>query len=210
MRLVRILSVIAVLLSFATALYFYPKMPELMASHWNASGEVDGYMSRAWGVLMMPIMSLVLLVVFFMIPKLDPLKKNIDKFLEYYDWFVFLMLMFFYYIYALTLLWNLDIHISISRAMAPALGGLFFYTGVMVSKAKRNYFIGIRTPWTLSSDVVWDKTHKLGGKLFKAAGILCLLGIISDEFGIWLVLVPVIAASSISVAYSYVAFKKST
>jgi uncharacterized membrane protein len=210
MKPVRIMAIAVVVISFAIALYFYPRMPEVMASHWNASGEVNGYMSRFWGLFLMPVISAVLLLLFIAIPNLDPLKKNINTFISYYDLFILVMLLFFVYIHMLTLLWNLGITVNIGRAMAPALGALFFFVGVLVSKSKRNYFIGIRTPWTLSSDKVWEKTHKLGGKLFKAAGILCVLGVFSDEFGIWLVLVPVIAAAIISVVYSYAVFRQST
>jgi uncharacterized membrane protein len=208
MRLIRTLSVIAVVLSFVAAFYFYPRMPPYMASHWNAAGEVDGYMSEAWGLFMLPAMSVIILLLFLIIPLIDPLRKNIEKFIDYYDWFVFVTLLFFFYIYSLTILWNLGIEINMSKAMSPALGALFFFMGVVVSKAKRNYFVGIRTPWTLSSDAVWDKTHRLAGKLFKVAGILCLLGMFSDEFGLWLVIIPVMVASAASVIYSYLVFKK--
>ena len=79
------------------------------------------------------------------------------------------------YIYALTLLWNLGYtDFGMSRAMLPAMGLLFIFIGYMLRKAKRNFFIGIRTPWTLSSDKVWDETHRLGAILFMISGVLAL------------------------------------
>ncbi len=73
----------------------------------------------------------------------------------------------------------------------------------MMEKARQNWFIGVRTPWTLSSEVVWDKTNRLAGKLFKGAGVLAALGVIFPEYAILLILVPVILAAIYPVIYSY-------
>jgi hypothetical protein len=78
----------------------------------------------------------------------------------------------------------------------------------MVENAKRNWFIGIRTPWTLSSDSVWDKTHKLGGKLFKVSGIIALFGVIFPLFAFYLVIVPVISVAFYTMLFSYLEFRK--
>jgi len=61
------------------------------------------------------------------------------------------------------------------QMMVPALGILFYYCGILIENAKRNWFIGIRTPWTLSNEKVWERTHKIGGKLFKIAGLIAFL-----------------------------------
>jgi uncharacterized membrane protein len=88
------------------------------------------------------------------------------------------------------------------------MGLLFYYTGVLCEKSKRNWFIGIRTPWTLSSDKVWEKTHKIGGKLFKIAGIIAILGALTPEYAIILILIPVISAVGYTIAYSYFEYQK--
>lgn len=92
--------------------------------------------------------------------------------------------------------------------MLPALAILFYYVGILVEKSKPNWFIGIRTPWTLSNEVVWEKTHKLGAKLFKGIAIFSLLGLIFQKYAIWIFLVPMITASIFIVAYSYFEYKK--
>lgn len=197
-----------VLLSFAVGAYYYPSMPERMASHWNAAGEVDGYMSKFWGVFFMPVLSAGLFLLFLAVPKIDPMKANIEKFRKYYGGFVVLIIAFLFYIYLLTVYWNLGARLNMALAVLPATGVLFYYAGILIEHAKRNWFIGIRTPWTLSSDSVWDKTHKLGGKLFKIAGVLALLGIFFGKYAMWLVLAPVLLFSAYLFVYSYLEWKK--
>jgi len=182
-------------------------MPEQMASHWNAQGSVDGYTSRFMGVFLFPFIATGLALLFIAIPMIDPLKANIEKFRKYYDWFIVLFLLFFQYIYLLTLLWNKNTSFNMTQALLPALGILFFYLGIMMQNARRNYMIGIRTPWTLANDEVWNKTHKLGGRLFKGAGVMSALGAIWPGYSTAFILVPVLGGTFISVAYSYIIYR---
>ncbi len=197
-----------VLLSFAIAIYLYPQMPELMASHWNAAGQVDGYMPKFWGLFLMPLISLGMLGLFLAIPRIDPKRRNIEKFRVYYDRFIAIIIGFLFYIYILTILWTLGYTFNMILMLVPAFSLIFYYAGILVENAKQNWFIGIRTPWTLSSETVWDKTHKLGGKLFKAAAIIGLAGLILPDYAIWLIIIPVIFVAAYTIAYSYVEFQK--
>ncbi|MFH1637173.1 MAG: SdpI family protein [Candidatus Woesearchaeota archaeon] len=202
------ISLIIIAVSFAVAFCFYSKMPGLMASHWNSKGEVDGYMPQFWGLFLMPLVSLGMFLLFVFIPRIDPLKKNIRKFIGYYHGFIVVMLSFLLYIYLLTIFWNLGFSFNMTRLLLPALAVLFYYVGVMVSHAKRNWFIGIRTPWTLSSDRVWEKTHRVGGRLFKYSSAIIFLGLFFDQYAILFILVPVLGTALYTVVYSYFEFKK--
>lgn len=203
---IAILAVIAI--SFVAGIYLYPQMPDKMASHWNAQGEVDGHMPKFWALFLMPIVSVVMFILFVFLPRIDPLKKNIEKFRKYFDLFILLIILFLFYIYLLTLLWSFDYRFDMAQMMSPALGVLFYYIGILLKHAERNWFIGIRTPWTLSSDDVWKKTHELGGKLFKAAGLLCFVGLVLPQYALWFVLLPVVLAAVYLVFYSYFEYKK--
>jgi uncharacterized membrane protein len=156
----------------------------------------------------MPIISLILFFLFILIPKIDPLKTNIEKFRKYFDNFVTIIILFLFYLYLLTIFWNFGVQFSMNQVLAPAFGILFFYCGILVEKAKRNWSIGIRTPWTLSNDKVWERTHKIGGKLFKVVGIIAFLGIIFPNYAFFLILFPVIAVSIYTVIYSYFEYRK--
>ena len=107
MRKMQIVSIALVVLAFLTALAVYPMLPDKVASHWNADGKVDGYMGRDMGVFFMPVLAAAMLVLFWVLPLLDPLKKNYRAFQKEYDAFVALLIGFFYYVYLLTLGYNL-------------------------------------------------------------------------------------------------------
>ena len=125
-----VIAIGMILLSFIVGIYFYPQMPERMASHWNAQGQVDGYVSRFFGLFLIPLISVGLFLLFIAIPKIDPLKRNIKTFRKYYDRFVVLIIIFLLYVYVLTILWNLGVEFNMSQLLMPALGVLFYYCGV--------------------------------------------------------------------------------
>jgi len=205
---------IVLLALIATALilgvFVYPSLPDQVASHWNAAGQANGHMQKFWGVFLVPLLMLVFFVVYAVIPKIDPLSANIESFRKSYNAFWVFMSLFLLYVYALMLAWNFGYRFNFSVAMVPAIALLFYVIGFMIERAKRNWFVGIRTPWTLSSDVVWDKTHKLGGKLFKLAALILLFGLIVP--GNWVlfatVAFPAFTITLVCVVYSYVEFKK--
>ena len=179
-----------------------------MASHWNVAGQVNGYVPKFWGLFLMPFISIGLFLLFILIPKIDPMKENVEKIRKYFDGFTVLMMLFLFYIYLLTIFWNLGDRFNMSQLIAPAFGILFYYCGVLIENTKRNWFIGIKTPWTLSSDSVWDKTHKLGGKLFKIAGVLNFLGLIFPVYAFLFIFFPVMAVAIYTIFYSYFEYQK--
>ena len=202
-RNIQILIIGLILVSFLIGAYLYPYMPEKMASHWDANGSVDGYMPKLWGLFLLPVISAILFLTFMLIPKIDPHKGNIEKFRGHFDVFILLLFVFLFYVHMLTMLWNLSYRFNIIQLLAPAFGLIIYCAGIMMENAKQNWFIGVRTPWTLSSEVVWDKTNKLAGKLFKVAGVLAAMGLIFPKYAIFLILVPVILAAVYPIIYSY-------
>jgi uncharacterized membrane protein len=206
-----IVASIVILTATIASAIVYPRLPEMAASHWNAAGQVDGYMPRFWAAFLMPLISVGLLLLFLAIPSIDPLKANIVKFRGYFNGFITLIIVFMLFIHGVTLAWNLGYdQFNIGNAIVPAVGLIFIFAGVMMMKAKRNFFIGIRTPWTLSNDTVWDETHKLGGKLFIGAGIISMLSIFFGENGIWILLPVALLAGFVPVVYSYILWRRIT
>jgi uncharacterized membrane protein len=193
-------------------LALWNQLPEPMASHWNVNDQVDGYMSKFWGVFMVPLITLGMFVLFLVIPSIDPLKANIAQFRNAFNLFIVLIVAFMLYIHALSLRWNLGYtDFAMSQAMLPAMGLLFFFIGYMLRQAKRNYFIGIRTPWTLSSDTVWDETHRLGSVLFMISGALAFIGaLFGGMTAFWFLFVPIIGSTLITLVYSYVLYQRET
>jgi len=208
MNKLNLITLLLIILSFLIGIFSYQSLPDKIASHWDSQGNVNGYIQKFWGIFLLPIISISLFLLFYFLPKIDPLKENYKKFKSYYDSFILIIILFMFYIYILTLIWNFGIQFNMNLSLIPALGFLFIYIGIILKKIKRNWFIGIRTPWTITSNKVWDKTHKLGSKLFILSGIITLLGIFFSDYMIWFILVPVILSSIISIIYSYLEFKK--
>lgn len=179
-----------------------------MASHWNVHGQVDGYMWKFWGLSLMPFVLIGLALLFTVIPRIDPLKANIEKCRNYYDEFFLLLFMFMLSIHLQVILWNVGIKISPNMTFPIGLGSLFFYFGIRLKNIKRNWFLGIRTPWTLSSEKVWEKTHKIGGKLFKIVGVIALLGVFFQKYSLFFVFVPIILVATYTIIYSYVEYQR--
>ena len=203
-----LLGLIIILAAFAVGIYFYPQMPDKIASHWNAQGQVNGYMGKFWGLFFLPLLTLALMVIFIALPNLDPLKNNIADFRKYYNLFVLILVGFLIYLYVLTIIWNLKHAFRLTQYLAPAFGALFYATGVMLHHARPNWFVGIRTPWTLNNERVWQKTHQLGGVLFKLCGVVALMGILFGKYALWLILSPILVTSLYLTVYSYWEFRK--
>ncbi len=209
-------TTIVVLLLLLTATLagslLWNRLPDPMASHWGINDEVNGTMPKFWGVFLMPLMTLAMLILFLVIPSIDPLKANIAQFREVFNLFIVLIVAFMIYMYGLTLAWNLGYtNFHMSQAMLPALGLLFIFIGFMLRQAKRNFFIGIRTPWTLSSDTVWTETHRLGAVLFVISGALAFIGgFLGGMAAFWLMFIPLIGSALFLVVYSYVLYQRET
>jgi uncharacterized membrane protein len=197
-----------ILLSVVVGICFYPQMPEKMASHWNAKGEVDSYIPKFWALFLTPLISAGLALLFLAIPRIDPLKANIDKFRKYYDGFIILFLTFLFSIDVQVILWNLGVEISPNVMLPIGVGILFFYIGILCEHSKRNWFIGIRAPWTLSSERVWDKTNKIGSKLFKIAGVITFVGAFFQKYAIFFIIIPVLVVAVYTIIYSCFEYQK--
>ena len=211
-RTTTIIVLILIAAAAIAGLLLWNRLPEQMASHWDINDQVNGYMSKFWGVWMMPLITLGMFVLFLVIPSIDPLKANIAQFREAFNLFIVLIVAFMLYIHALTLAWGLGhTDFKMSTSMLPAMGLLFIFIGFMLRKAKRNFFIGIRTPWTLSSDYVWDKTHQLGAILFMASGVLAFIGgMFGGMTAFWFLFVPLIGSTIFLLVYSYVLYQQET
>ncbi len=189
------LVLVAIALVFSAAVY--SRLPERVASHWGVNDEVNGSMPRFWGAFLMPVIAFGMLGLFLLIPAIDPMKANIAAFRPVFNAFIVAILVFLLYLHVLTILWNLGYQgFRMSTALLPALGLLFILVGLLMRQAKRNFFIGIRTPWTLSSDRVWAQTHRVGAVLFMVCGVIALFGVFFPGMtAFWLLLLPLFAAT---------------
>ncbi len=207
-KITNILILLLILTGFLVSLFLYSQLPEQMASHWNMRGEVDGYLPKIYGAFLLPIISIILFLVFLLIPKLDPLKTNLQLFRTEYNLLVAMVIILLLYIHVLSLWSNLASGVDVVGMILPAVAVLFFALARVLGKSKRNWFVGIRTPWTLSSDIVWDKTHQLAKWLFVFAGFVILAGWFFRDYAFELLIFSILIAVLLPVLYSYWLFQK--
>jgi uncharacterized membrane protein len=211
-RTTTIIVLVLVAASTLAGLLLWNRLPDQMASHWNVNDQVDGYMPKFWAVFMLPLITLGMFVLFLVIPSIDPMKANIAQFRGAFNVFIVLIIGFMLYLYGLTLAWSLGFtSFRMSGAMLPAIGLLLIFLGFMMRRAKRNFFIGIRTPWTLSSDTVWNETHRIGAVLFMISGALAFMGAFySGTTAFWMMFAPIITSTVFLLIYSYLLYRRET
>ncbi|MEA5389297.1 SdpI family protein [Haloarculaceae archaeon H-GB11] len=203
-----LIAAAVVVISGVMSVLSAPELPTRMGTHWNAAGQPDGTMSKPAALALFPAISAVLLVVFAVIPRIGPLRENIVSFRPVYDWFVVVFVVFMTVIHGGVIAFNLGYEFDFTLLVLAAVAGLFYYVGVLLTHAERNWFVGIRTPWTLSSDEVWARTHHLGGRLFKLTALISLIGLLFGDYAVYFLIVPALLTAGITVVYSYYVYEQ--
>jgi uncharacterized membrane protein len=198
-------------LTFGVSVWLYPTLPERIPVHWNIEGKVDGYGSKHWAVFLMPGFMALMLVFFYFLPALSPKHFEVDTFRSTYLYIMVLVTALFAYIHLVTLYGTRKTvleaqHYDIGR---PLIAGIFLMIallGNVLGKVRRNFYIGVRVPWTLASDRVWNDTHRLAAWIMVAAG---LLGFVLALCGVNLVyaFVVLIGSAIVPIVYSFVHYK---
>jgi uncharacterized membrane protein len=196
-------------LAAAVSVWAYPRLPETVATHWNLQGTPDGYSSRLWAVAMMPLLTLGLTGLFNVLPKVDPRRENYAKFLDSYWLIANAVLVFTGVADALILANGLGYTVQVDRLLPLGVGLLFAFLGNYLTRVEPNWFVGIRTPWTLSSDAVWRKTHRTAGWLFVVGGLVIAAGAFAPR-GVFLPLfvATIVLVAGIPVVQSYILWKR--
>jgi uncharacterized membrane protein len=198
-------------LTFVVCLYFYPSLPDKMPIHWNSKGEIDGYSGRLIGTFGIPLMNLVFYFLFIFLPYLDPKKENYVKFAGAYKLIRYSFHILFICIQASILMVALGHAVNVGMFVGVAVSLLFIVIGNVMGKFKHNYFVGIKTPWTLANEEVWTKTHRMAAPLWVVGGIILgVFAVILDgksSFSI-VVLIVVSMISIVPMVYSFVIFKQ--
>lgn len=202
------LAVGFVVLSGVLSLLATPSLPAELITNWNAAGEPNGTMPKLLALWLFPGLTAGILVVFALIPRIDPLRENIAEFRAYYDWFVVIFTGYMLSVHAGIVAFNLGYEFDFMVLILIAMAGLFYYVGVLLTHAEQNWFVGIRTPWTLSNEEVWERTHALGGRLFRLTAVLTLIGLLFGDYALYFLLVPALLTAGLTVVYSYYLYER--
>jgi uncharacterized membrane protein len=201
-----LIGLIGIGIMYAVIAYLYPTLPDPMPSHWNAAGEIDGYMELPWGAYMLPSAALATWFLFLVVAYISPQGFRLDKFMPVVGILQLATTGFMIGITTIVLLSAKGHEINMNMIIGPALGALFIVLGNYMSKLRKNFFMGIKTPWTLASDEVWDRTHRLAGWTFVIGGILLLFQpLVGKE---WYLIFSILFASITPVIYSFVIYKQ--
>ena len=198
-----------ILLGFVLGAYFYPSLPDKVPTHWNASGEVNGYGSKLFGAFGLPGISLGTYLMYLLLPYIDPKRKNYADFKSTYQFLKYLIILFFLGLEVMTLLIASGVMVNKPIFIQLMISLLFILIGNVMGRFKHNYFIGVRTPWTLANEEVWRKTHRLAAPLWVLGGIInILLAFMGTNYtGIgFIVIIAVI--SIVPIGYSYIAYRQ--
>ncbi len=196
--------------AFLLSAAVYSRLPSPMATHWGINGQPNGYSSRVVGAFLMPALALVLWAFLRGLPIIDPRRANYARFQGTYDLVVNAVITLLAAIHVVVL--GTALHWPVPRIdrMAPlGVGALMLLLGNVLPRARPNWWFGIRTPWTLSSDTVWTRTHRVGGYFMTAAGAIAICSVfLPPAAGFVVFMVAVLGASLASVVYSYVVWKE--
>lgn len=203
-------ALVAIVAAFAASALFFPRLPNPMPIHWNAAGQPDNFASPLVGAWLLPLVTVGVYLLTLGLPRIDPRRENVERFWDTYRLIRISIVIMLSYAHMAVLY----VVVTGQDSMIPGLilagvGVLFIILGNYMPRMRSNWFIGIRTPWTLSSDSVWRKTHRLGGILFMVAGILMLTSIVLPaQWHVWIMLVVIAIAAGIPIVYSYVLYQQ--
>lgn len=202
------IPLLLIVAAVALSIFYYPQLPEKMPTHWSASGEANGFSNRLWGAWMLPLFMALTWMIMRAIPHVDPRKANYEKFAVMYEALVILILAFMLAMHLVVLMAATGTPIRMDRVVMPSVGIFMAIMGFLIPKAHPNWFVGIRTPWTLTSDLSWERTHKIGGMLFIALGALMVASsFLAPEVAIWILGAGALAIVIFLFAYSYQVWK---
>jgi uncharacterized membrane protein len=191
------------------SLAVFPRLPATIPTHWGADGEINGTSPRLWGVVVMPVILLFIALMMRAIPAIDPRRENYPKFAGAFDAIFISTMLLLLVIHVAMLAAGLGYPVAMGRITPIAVGALFIVLGNVIPRARPNWFIGVRTPWTLSSDRVWEKTNRLAGYVMVVIGIaIVILGLSAVQFAPKLI-APFAAIAALGlVVYSYVEWRR--
>ena len=206
-----VIQISVLLASVILSVYFYQIFPATVPTHWGLDGQVNGWGPSWLAAFLLPAILIAMYFLFDLLPKIDPRRENYADFKKVYAFFKTAIMVVLFGIYIIASLNAVGVVVSVAFWTPVLIGLLFIVIGNYFGKIRNNYFVGIRTPWTLASEENWNKTHRLGGKLFVLGGILMMLnGFVPTMWRIGLLIAVIALVSVVPIVYSYILYKKQT
>jgi uncharacterized membrane protein len=202
-------AAIVITLQILVSVILYPFLPDQVPSHWNAAGQITSYMPKLFSAILYPAINLLIAILVRRLILIGPRlgRGNLRANLKYIEYILAAVLVFMLAIQLLTfevaLNWPVDFPFTLNLLLSL----LFIFIGNFLGKVRRNFWAGIRTPWTLVSDTVWERTHRLGSWLFFAVGLLGLITSFFAALRLWVILEGVMVITVVLFVYSYLVYR---
>jgi uncharacterized membrane protein len=193
-----------VILSWILAFLALPHLPEVIPIHWGLYGEANGFADKVSGILGLPVAITLVMVLMIVLPRFHSVEFSLEAFRDIYAMLIFATIAMIFAIEAMVIVSALGVDLPVVTIISLLMGFLFIVMGGLMPHIGRNTTMGIRLPWTLASEDVWNRTHEYGGRIFMAAGVLVVLG--SLVAGIWamaLMLVVILGSTLYISIWSY-------
>ncbi|MBX6378426.1 MAG: SdpI family protein [Clostridia bacterium] len=196
-------------LSLAAGTWAYPRLPARVPIHWDVRGRPDGFGSAVFAAFFPTFLAVAVFALMTILPAVDPRRENYAGFAGFYRWLKFLIVGVIVLVHLVSLGYGLGYPVSVDRVVAAAVSLLLLFIGSGMGTLRHNYFVGIRTPWTLADERVWRDTHRSCAYAWMGAGLVGLGGSFFGGIVAFAVLLGgVLAATGFSLVYSYYSFRR--
>lgn len=211
MRKVFGVSLVGGLIGLGISLLFWSQVPANMPIHWNAAGQPDRFASKEFGLLLFPALTFFLPMLIMGMTKLDPRRDNVEGSQTPILWIIAGTSLLMLAVHGFTVYASMTKEMSLPvHLLVPMIGLFFAGIGALLPRIKSNWFVGIRTPWTLSSEKVWERTHRVGGRWMMAGGLLAAVVsyFLPGSFALFGGIALLVLSGLVPVALSYIYFRE--
>ena len=204
----RSIGLIINIVMLAAAAALYSRLPDTVPTHWNMHGEVDDTMAKFPGVFLPSLMAIVLWFLLPLLRKIDPRRASYEKFDATFFLIVNLVCVMMAVVEGLILAIGLGMKVDMVRTSMLSVGIMFIVLGNYMPRIRSNWWMGIRTPWTLDNEEVWRRTHRFAGRAFVVGGLItCVSTMLPSEASSVIAVAAMVVASLLPVVYSYLIWR---
>jgi uncharacterized membrane protein len=203
-----LLNIALLLAPFVFLLLKWDSFPKRVPIHFDVAGNPDSYRDKAYGLLIVPGINVLLYLILLLLPRIDPRKAHYALFGSTVSIIRLLLTAFFSFVAFAMMLHSLGYHIEMTVLICYGVAALMLVLGNYIGTVRSNFFFGIRTPWTLSSEEVWTRTHRVTGRLWVISSLLFMLSGLFLPLSIPVLILYISVILFVPVIYSYVLYKK--
>lgn len=198
-------AVIALLFSAVV----FTKLPDQVPVHFDLKGQPDDWMARRYAAFAMPLFAVLITLMFNVLPNISPRRANMDRFSDTYWTIANMVVAFICVLHVLVLGRSLGWPVDVTTATLLCVGIMFMMMGNVLPRTRSNWWLGIRTPWTMESETVWRATHRLAGKTFMLGGVITVVAaLLPAELRPWIAMAALGIAGFVPVIYSYLYWRR--